>query len=747
MSQISILMQIWSAEIKELESLYTSIKGRFPELEKELERLVKADDENMVLLYSRRCLEVIITDLCESELKRSRKTEPLKGIIDKLQREEKVPSHIIVSMQYLNSLSSFGAHPKEFDTEQVRPVLINLITIIKWYLKYKDTQSIDKTKVEEEKHGIKEPVDTRDDSHKLKKRLILILSGLILVTVIVVLALIVFDIIGGEKQSKELEKSIAILPFLNDSPDEENTYFINGIMDEVLINLQTIKELRVISRTSVEKYRGPEKPSIPEIARELGVNYIVEGSGQKYGNTISLRVQLLRAAKEGHLWGESYEQEINEVDDILSIQRQIAESIAKELKAVITPQEEDLIQQIPTNNPLAYDYYLKGRQYNSDLKWDLAIDMYSKAIEQDPEFALAYLVRASLCSRLYFTKGTEYQLSGAWEGFDSLAKSDLNKAMKINPNLPEVKFVQAAQLYWFDRNHDKALELLDEVKTQMNNNPSFFFLRSAILRRKGKWEESLKDMQQKILLDPLNAEGYIETGHSYRMMRRYPEALEFYNKSLVLDQNPENQFGRILTILLWKGDLQETLGITELPDLDYNSYIGYNYFYFNRQYDKLISIAAKVESQFNYFPKTLSLAEAYFLNKNISLSRQYADSAIAELNLKIKESPEDDRYYAALGYAYAYKGDTEKAIENAQKAVKLKPLKLDAWQGYEKEKDLVSIYILTGEYDLAMDRLEFLLTVPGDLSVPLLKIDPTYYQLRELPRFKKILATEYKTNY
>src|SRR4030065_2028625 len=130
-------MQIWSAEIKELESLHTSLKGRFPELEKELERLVKADDENMVLLYSRRCLEVIITDLCEKELKRPRKTEPLKGIIDKLNQEEKVPSYIIASMHSLNSLSTFGAHPKEFDPEQVKPVLLNLTTVIKWYLKYR----------------------------------------------------------------------------------------------------------------------------------------------------------------------------------------------------------------------------------------------------------------------------------------------------------------------------------------------------------------------------------------------------------------------------------------------------------------------------------------------------------------------------------------------------------------------------------------------------------------------------------
>src|SRR4030066_1627890 len=130
-------MTLWSAEIEELELLYTSIKGRFPELEKELERLVKADDENMVLLYSRRCLEVIISDLCINELKRPRKTEPLKGIIDKLAHEEKVPSNIIASMDGLKSLSTFGAHPKDFDPEQVKPVLNNLTIIIKWYLKYK----------------------------------------------------------------------------------------------------------------------------------------------------------------------------------------------------------------------------------------------------------------------------------------------------------------------------------------------------------------------------------------------------------------------------------------------------------------------------------------------------------------------------------------------------------------------------------------------------------------------------------
>jgi tetratricopeptide (TPR) repeat protein len=226
-------------------------------------------------------------------------------------------------------------------------------------------------------------------------------------------------------------------------------------------------------------------------------------------------------------------------------------------------------------------------------------------------------------------------------------------------------------------------------------------------------------------------------------MRKYPEALEYYNKSLLLDKNSENLDGKFFTILLWKGDLKEAMKNSELSVTDLGSY----YFYYVRQYDKLIPIKNKYEDQFSYLPKTLDLAQVYFRNANLSLSRQYADSAITELNIKIKESPEDDRYYAALGYAYAYKGENKKAIENAQKAVKLKPLKLDAWQGYYKELDLVKIYILTGKYDLAMDKIEYLLTIPGDLSVPLLKFEPAYDKLQNLSRYQKILATEYKTNY
>ena len=156
-------MAIWSAEIKELEKLYVSFKGQLPDIEKELEQLIHTTDVNVVMLYSRRCMEVIITDLCECELKRPRKTEPLKGIIDKLNKEDKVPYHIITSMDHLNGLATFGTHPKDFDPEQVKPVLINLDIIIKWYLKYKDSQIIGKQKLEDEKNEMKFSPNTQRD--------------------------------------------------------------------------------------------------------------------------------------------------------------------------------------------------------------------------------------------------------------------------------------------------------------------------------------------------------------------------------------------------------------------------------------------------------------------------------------------------------------------------------------------------------------------------------------------------------
>src|SRR4030042_2167237 len=304
-------MPIWSAELKEIKTLLDSFQGQFLDLEKELKPLSTSEDSNVVLLYSRRCLEVIVTELCEVELKRPRKTEPLKGIIDKLNSEEKVPFHIITSMHSLNSLSTFGTHPKDFDLEQVKPVLNNLAIIIRWYLKYKDSQIISNTKIEEEKNESKDQDDSTRYARNQKKRLLLVSSALLVGIVIIVL--LVFKFIGGGWQVKDLlkvEKSIAVLPFklLSDEPDKQ--YLADGMMDAILLHLSKIEDLRVMSRTSTEQYRIPGK-TMTEIGRELGVNYLLEGSFQKYGDNVRLIVQLIRTGKEGHEWANEYDRKRN----------------------------------------------------------------------------------------------------------------------------------------------------------------------------------------------------------------------------------------------------------------------------------------------------------------------------------------------------------------------------------------------------------------------------------------------------
>ena len=250
-------------------------------------------------------------------------------------------------------------------------------------------------------------------SKNLKPKIII---GSFLVLAIIMLGYFFISKLFQIFQKNRLKKSIAVLPFRNDSPNDTNSYFINGIMEKVLNNLQMIKKLRVISRTSVEQYRNTTK-SIPEIAKEQSVNYIVEGSGQKYGNKFALSVQLIAADNEKLLWGKSYDQEIQETSDIISIQSEIAQSIASELKATMTPEEKQLIEKTPTTNLTAYDFYQRGRdeylkywtsaetstyyQTNGNkATLQKAENFYHKALKYDSTFAQAYTGLA----RVYWEK-------------------------------------------------------------------------------------------------------------------------------------------------------------------------------------------------------------------------------------------------------------------------------------------------------------------------------------------------------
>jgi TolB-like protein/tetratricopeptide (TPR) repeat protein len=526
-------MQIWSAEIKELEKLNESFKGQLPDLEKELGKLIKADDENMILLYSRRCLEVIITDLCECELQRPRRTEPLKGIIDKLHKEEKVPSHIISSMHGLNELSTYGAHPKDFDPEQVKPVLNNLDIIIKWYLQCKNTGS-GRTANQEEEVGqeIKSTENVKKDITISRKRLAGILGGLIGIIASVFAVLYFSNIIGGSNQTKEVEKSIAVLPFRNLSNDTTQLYFSDGIVEAILDHLFKVGELKVISSTSTKRYRDTEL-SIKDIARELGVASILEGSVQKIGNSVRITAQLIEAKTDVHLWSETYDRDLS---DIFSIQTEVAQNVAKELKATLTPEEKGQIKKNQTENPEAYNSYLQGRffiQKRTNEGFRKSIEYFEKAVAEDQDYALAYAGLADAYFLLpwysWIPKQEDYAKS----------KEYVNKALEIDKNLAEAHAVLGAIFTWNEWKWEEArkeLQLAVELNPNFVNAHSYYAELFDILREN---EEARKQINITLSIDPFFTMMYSVSGFCYYHEGKFKESLDEYKKAYELDPDYE----------------------------------------------------------------------------------------------------------------------------------------------------------------------------------------------------------------
>jgi len=667
-------MAIWSGEIKELSVLYESLSGQYPDLEKELERLIKADDENMVLLYSRRCLEVIVNDLCETELNRPRKTEPLKGIIDKLNKEEKVPSHIITSMLNLNSLSTYGTHPKEFDLKQVKPVLNNLSAIIEWYLKYKEPEAITKPQDQITEEIIeKSPEQIR----KPQKRLIL-LSGLALVVVIVVAALFVFNIIGGEKQTEELEKSIAVRPFWNESTEQENEFFVNGMAEDIRNNLAKIADLRVLSRGSVEKYKDFQYSTI-DIARALDVTYVLEGTAQRIGNQVKIHVQLILAEREDHIWETTYTEEIEDVKQVFDLQSQIAQSVAEEIKAIIKPEEKELIEKTRTTNLTAFDFYLRGSDEHTKYRLNRndtsalnrAEEFYYLALEYDPSYAQAYLGLAGIYWNknyweTYFTKqfldsvliyadialsfddklAEAHSLKGDYyrqKGDTAMALEEYETALTINPNYWKA-YRGAGNLYSQQGDYVRSLESLHKA-VQLNRDRELpNLLRSLAWNYLfiGFPEKSIFYCEESIRLDGDSAAylyylAVIESVYN----RNLPKTIELYKQGYSIDSTNNDILEQLANSLNLNGQYELAMEYYQklLSRLESQKIIRYNMIHRVAYcYWKI----GKSEEADDYFDLQQKHCE-----EAIELNRPYASNGLA--------------YYDLAG-VYAFRGEKEKAI-------------------------------------------------------------------------------------
>ncbi len=516
-------MPVWSPEIKDLESLFASLKGQIPDLEKDLLHLIKTEDENVALLYSRRCLEVILTDLCENELKRPRGTEPLKGIIDKIRKEKVIPANIITSMDHLNSLSAFGTHPKDFDPEQVKPVLNNLAVIIKWYLRYKEPQITLKAKDKEFTPEIEKPSAIKKSLQRSRKKIILF-SGLLITGAVVIALLFLFNIIGEKKYSgdlADLEKSLAVLPFENLSKDDDQFWFSEGMTDIIISQLSKISGLRVLSRTSTLKY-SEEQKSIGEIGKELGVNFIIEGTVQRQENKMRISVQLIRVLNEGHLWSDIYDRDWK---DIFDVQSEIAQSIAEELKTILTPREKELIEKKQTENPEAYNLYLQGRFFwgkRTKEGLEKSVEYFEKAINADPNYALAYAGLADA----YFIQAF-WRWIPLEKGF-AHAKDLAYHALQLDRDLAEAHTVLGALLNYNDWNWEESRK---ELELAVELNPKFLTAHhyySELLDILGEHDAARKQINLALKLDPylpvlhaMSASYYYHEGKLYNALEEY----------------------------------------------------------------------------------------------------------------------------------------------------------------------------------------------------------------------------------
>jgi TolB-like protein len=514
-----------------------------------------------------------------------------------------------------------------------------------------------------------------------------------------------------------LDKSIAVLPFLNESPVDSNKYFINGIMEEVLTNLQKIKDFRVLSRTSTDQYIGTDRPTIPEIAKKLGVSYIVEGSGQKYGNMFRLRVQLIKAkGKETHLWAKSYEQELRETAGLFSIQNQIAQAIAAELKAIITPEEKQRIEKVPTSSVAALDLYMKANDFLKEYKktrdssfYQNAVTFYKTTLVIDPSYAKAYTGLASA----YYDR---YQ----WETYfkENYLDSMLvlaDQALSIDDQLDEAYYLKG-RYYQENGQFQKALDNYDMALEINPNNYSAYSYKGIILtwqstdyvRRIDNFHKALnliRGGERPSLLRDLGY-AYLDVG--------FPEkAKHYFNEAYTLDSSKTDNLNALSQVAFSEGNIEEGLKFERMhQEIDTTFLSGY------------LLAGGSVE-------------EAYLIAKR--MVERYKKSG--EPNLQQSHR---------IGYAFWRAGKQEEAKDYFNQQIKYceESIRLDRLLSkmYAAQYDLAATYAFLGEkekaykYLNAIDKNE----IDRNKSYPLwwifyIKYDPLFASIRNEEIFQKTL--------
>ncbi|UCE06600.1 MAG: protein kinase [bacterium] len=573
----------------------------------------------------------------------------------------------------------------------------------------------------------------------IQKKILPLLIG-VFITLILILGL--QQILNREqKDSLEVakEKSIAVLPFATITKTEEDESFTDGIHDDILTQLAKIGDLKVIARTSVIQYKNTEK-RISEIATELSVNSILEGTVRRVGNRVRISAQLIEAKTENHLWAETYDREYA---DIFAIQSDVAQKIALALKAELTPEEQHSIRREPTENLEAYNYYLKANyyfnNYYSKEKYIEAAQMYEKAIELDPGFVLAYAKLVKVNTLLYNFKTWDHT-----PGRLEKCKAALRKAIELAPDLPEVRAAKGYYLEWIEKDYKQALAEYEIALRNSPNNSVLFNSMGTLFLRQGKAEAATEYFIKSYERDPKSKRQAYFVGWSYLLQRKWEQAEKWIDSHI--SQYPEDALGyykKIEICIYGYGDLEKARSVVEdgrkqVKKFD-KTYYPWMIELYSRNYQKAFAILEAESAR----PHQYSIRKGQILDlmREHGKAKANYEFAISLLEKLVKESPENAFYHAALGSAHAGLGNKDEAIRWGKKALKLHPIQSDPWSsGEDILLEMAQINILVGEYEKAIDQIETLLSIPSQVTKWRLKLDPIFDPIRNHPGFQKLIA-------
>jgi len=565
-----------------------------------------------------------------------------------------------------------------------------------------------------------------------------------------VVGLLISAVIGyfvlSRISARKLEKSIAVLPFANFSNDQANEYFADGIQDDVLTNLAKISALKVISRTSVQSYRG-QTHNIREIGKALNVATVLEGSVRREGKRVRINVQLIDASNDRHLWAQVYDRELT---DMFAVQSDLAREIAGALKATLAPAEEERIVRKPTENGDAYLLYQEAHEiFNRPDRHhdDVARveELYEKAIRLDPNFALAQ-------ARLSHVESWMFYAIEPLPARAQKARAAAEAALQLQPDLPESHLAMGYVHYYIDRNYDAALNEFAIARIGLPNDPGIFRAMAAIQRRQGKWQESSASYAKAVSLEPNDPILLENMGMNYLATRDYTTATRIFDRAV--KAAPETFTIRELRTRVdfySKGDLHsmQTLLAAQPENIDPNGTITlarYNLKMYERKFDELLTILDRSPAEKSRGETSAPISKAFL---KATVYKAMNDEARARTNYEeardkaekaVQESPDDGPRHALLGLIYAGLGRCDEAKAEAKRAVDLLPESKDAFDGPILAISRARIHMMCGDLDTAFALIERSLQTPSGITIPELRLDPVWDGLRNDPRLQSLLT-------